>query len=92
MRLIKVFCIGILFGFNSCNKTTKTTLSFEKEIIVETILVDKAKLRLIPEKGQWFYKNKPFNGFAVTYFSNGSIFEKIGYLNGKKHGIAKKKV
>ncbi|MCI2227833.1 hypothetical protein MC378_01555 [Polaribacter sp. MSW13] len=91
MQLIKVFYILVLFSFSSCKQAaTKANLNVINEEKIKTILVDKNQLKLIPEKGQWFYKKQPFNGFAVVYFSDGSIAEKTGFFNGKKQGVSNK--
>ncbi|WP_375240333.1 toxin-antitoxin system YwqK family antitoxin [Polaribacter sp.] len=84
MQLTRILLIVIL-ALSSCNKTSVKTTS-KKEI--KNFLVDKNELELIKEKGQWFYMGNPFNGFAVKYYSNSSLSEKIGYYNGKKEGLA----
>jgi antitoxin component YwqK of YwqJK toxin-antitoxin module len=86
MRLIKIL-FSLTFIFSSCNKTTIRNNPTEIKSIQNSI-VDKSQLELIPEKGRWFYENKPFNGFAVVYHLNNKIAEKVGYFNGRKEGVA----
>ncbi len=73
MRLIKIL-FSLTFIFSSCNKTTTGNNPTEIKSIQNSI-VDKSQLELIPEKGRWFYKNKPFNGFAVVSHPNNKIAE-----------------
>jgi antitoxin component YwqK of YwqJK toxin-antitoxin module len=86
MRLIKIL-FSLIFIFSSCNKTTTGNKPTAIKSIQNTF-VDKSQLALIPEKGRWFYKSKPFNGFAVVSHPNNKIAEKVGYFNGRKEGVA----
>lgn len=92
MRLTKLILLFVLSVFIGCSKS-KTTNKNISNLQPKTIIdfkVDKDSLKLIPEKGQWFYKNLPFNGFATLKHKNGAIAEAIGYYNGKKEGVGKK--
>ena len=86
MQLIKLVFLTV-FIFSSCNKTT-TGNNLTEIKSIQNSSVDKRQLTLIPEKGRWFYKDKPFNGFAVVYHPNKKIAEKVGYFNGRKEGVA----
>ncbi|MFT5213906.1 MAG: antitoxin component YwqK of YwqJK toxin-antitoxin module, partial [Patiriisocius sp.] len=86
MRLIKIL-FSLTFIFSSYNKTTTGNNPTEIKSIQNTI-VEKSQLTLIPEKGRWFYKDRPFNGFAVVYHPNKKTAEKVGYFNGRKEGEA----
>ena len=74
MQLIK-FLFFTLTIFGSCHKATIEN-KVRKIKIIKNSTVDKSQLVLIPEKGRWFYKDKPFNGFAVLYYPNKKIAEK----------------
>ena len=86
MRLTKYILLLLLCVFGSCKKqgTGNTSISLNKEIV--NILIKKEEIKLNPLKGQWFYNQKPFNGYAVVYYKNKSISEKIGFFNGKREG------
>lgn len=86
MRLIKILIFTVLI-FSSCKKAATENKSRVLKRIQNSI-VGKDQLALIPEKGRWFYKDKPFNGFAVIYHSNKKVAEKVGYFNGRKEGEA----
>lgn len=80
----------------SCNKqkkqmsvNTKKVSSIEN-INISKIDIDKSKLVLNPNEGKWYYKDIPFNGYAVVHYNNGQLKERIGFFEGKKEGIAKK--
>lgn len=86
MRLTKYILLLLLCVFGSCKKqrTENTSLSLGKEIV--NTLIKKEEIKLDPLKGQWFYNQKPFNGYAVVYDENKSISEKIGFFKGKREG------
>ncbi|MEL6250450.1 MAG: hypothetical protein AAFR87_00460 [Bacteroidota bacterium] len=52
--------------------------------------VEKAELVLQPEKGTWYLGDKPYSGYAIAHFSDGSIESRLGYWEGKKEGYAQK--
>jgi len=93
MQLIsKYYICFLLIIFSSCDFKTNTKNDFLHAIPkkIENIEVPKEELILIPEKGKWYYKDVPFNGFAIKYFENDMIAERIGYYNGEKEGKAYK--
>jgi antitoxin component YwqK of YwqJK toxin-antitoxin module len=87
MRLTKYILLLFLCVFGSCKEqvTENTSISLDKEIT--NMLIKKEEIKLNPLLGQWFYKQKPFNGFAVLYHKNDGISEKIGFFNGKREGL-----
>lgn len=86
MRLINHVFLLFICVFSSCSKpTTENKFVISTKEITKS-LVEKAELKLNSAKGQWFYKNQPFNGYAVTYHENDNIAEKTGFLNGKREG------
>ncbi|WP_165749180.1 toxin-antitoxin system YwqK family antitoxin [Cellulophaga sp. Z1A5H] len=58
--------------------------------VVDSLMVLNKNLILDPLKGVWFYNQNPFNGYAVKYYSDGTLKEKIGFINGKREGVAKR--
>lgn len=86
MRLIKIFLMILIISFSSCNKTTEAFIVAD----IPEIYINKSELKLVAIKGQWFYNNSPFNGFAIIEDENNIILEKTGYLNGKREGVYKK--
>lgn len=87
MRLTNfIYFLLFICAFGSCKKqTTKSTnTSSIKEIT--NVFIDKKEVKLDPLKGQWFYKEKAFNGFTIAYHKNESISEKTGFFNGKREG------
>lgn len=51
--------------------------------------VPAAALTLRPELGRWFHQGKPYDGYAVKRGASGAVLERIGYLDGKKQGVAR---
>ena len=92
-----LFLIFIIFLFTNCEKktaskpTSKTiAIIEEKPIILNNVEVLKKELIHNPNKGKWYYNEKPFNGYSLKYFPNGILEEKRGYYNGKREGIARR--
>lgn len=84
----------LFLHLSACAKTTEeTTAVSEQQIVykeIKEVEVVKDALELHPEKGMWFYQDSPFNGYAVRYYVNGNLAERIGFYEGKKEGITKK--
>lgn len=74
---------------SSTNKTNKQSYTFEKIQIDASIIVHKDSLHLNGNEGNWYYKDKLFNGFGVKYYANNSLKEKTGFFKGKKQGVYK---
>ena len=86
MQLDKYIFLVFIFVFGSCkNQSTKNTSIIGAKEIVD-ILIPKEQVKLNPLKGQWFYKDQPFNGYAVTYNKENVLSEKTGFFNGKRQG------
>lgn len=47
-------------------------------------------LKLVASEGMVYYDNLPFTGYAVRYFNDGQLAEKIAYVKGKKEGVTEK--
>ena len=86
MRLINFSFLFFLLVFGSCNKQTTKSKFMAYTKVINNIIIAKEQVKLDPLKGKWFYNDKPFNGFAVTYYKNKIISEKIGFFNGKREG------
>ena len=85
----------ILFSLLGCekNKPIKVASSVtekERTIVISSLEVLKKELVHNPNKGRWYYKDKPFNGYSLKYYSNGVLEEKWGFYNGKREGVAKR--
>lgn len=88
MRLINYSFLFFLLVFGSCNKQTTKNKFIASAEEITNIIIAKEQVKLNPLKGKWFYNDKPFNGFAVTYHKNKVLSEKIGFFNGKREGNA----
>jgi len=92
MKFVKLFLSLFSIFIIGCNSTisNKKKNTVIKNITIDTtIMVYKDSLVLNGNEGNWYYKNKLFNGFAVKYYSNNSLKEKTGFYNGKKEGVYK---
>lgn len=85
-----------LFLFTNCNdnsvdnKDVGMAVVAEKELFIENVEVLKEELILNQIEGKWYYKNAPFSGYSLVYYLNDTLSEKIGFINGKREGIARK--
>lgn len=94
-HIIYSCCVLILLGFGSDSEigivSEQLTEKFEKKVYQEQvdipqITINKDLLELHPNEGKWYYKEKPFGGFAQVFHPNGELAESIGYYKGKKEG------
>lgn len=86
-------CIQLFLGLNlvfivGCNSTSNNKKSVSISIDNSKI-IHKDSLVLNGNEGNWYYKDKLYNGFAVKYYANNSLKEKTGFFNGKKQGVYK---
>ena len=77
----------LLLGCNEAVEV-KTSIAHQPELKIEDFSVDKNELDLNQLEGRWYYKNEPFNGLATAYHSNGQIAESVGFIDGKREGVA----
>lgn len=90
MKTIKLFLLIFIIGCNAATNDKKLeSVRTEKIVIDNSITVHKDSLVLNGNEGNWYYKNKLYNGFAVKYYSTHSLKEKAGFFNGKKQGVYK---
>ncbi|WP_299780366.1 hypothetical protein [uncultured Formosa sp.] len=86
------FMFFALLLVTSCNKTArvKTTVTLEKRLVIKDFEISKDDLVLNQIEGKWYYNNKPFSGYSIKRYPNDSIAERLGFVNGKREGIARK--
>jgi antitoxin component YwqK of YwqJK toxin-antitoxin module len=58
------------------------------ELIVPEIMVEKSTLTYDHKISLWLLNELPFSGYAVSYYPDNSLKEKIGIVNGKKQSEA----
>lgn len=77
-------------SFIGCNKTVeekKLTDTYQEKTIRD-FQVEKQQLTLNQQEGKWYYNDQPYSGFAVKFYSNGQLAEKVGFQGGKREGKA----
>lgn len=86
-------CVIVLLGIlaSSCNNqkgTDADTLqpfgTVTQTLEIPNILIDKSKLEYDRSVSQWSLDGNLFSGYAVSYYTDTIIAEKIGILDGKK--------
>tara|TARA_R110002050_G_scaffold56512_4_gene127230 strand:- start:52328 stop:52948 length:621 start_codon:yes stop_codon:yes gene_type:complete len=90
--LLLVFCLIQCKEETSVNSVIaeKDNIAMAHPQVIDSLVVLKEVLQLNQLKGIWYYNKKPFNGYAVTYYSNGIMEEKLGFFNGKREGVAQR--
>ncbi|MDP5120269.1 MAG: membrane-binding protein [Spirosomaceae bacterium] len=85
--ILLVFSLNILLV--SCTEKSKTKVS-QTAISVNSILeipnttVDKSALYYDNKISQWTLNDAPFSGYAVSFYEDSTLKEKVGILNGRK--------
>ncbi|MFB9052289.1 toxin-antitoxin system YwqK family antitoxin [Formosa undariae] len=87
--LIAFFSLLFLIG---CHTKTaeKREVATEAPLEINNLEVLKADLVLNQLEGRWYYKDKPYFGYSVTYHANDTLAERIGFVNGKREGLARR--
>ncbi len=74
--------------FLACSEKTgelsQSTDDLNVLAVPETI-ISKSALKYDNSTSRWTLNDLPFSGFAVDYYSDSTLREKFGILNGKKH-------
>ncbi|WP_405382256.1 toxin-antitoxin system YwqK family antitoxin [Maribacter sp. LLG6340-A2] len=82
-------CFIIIFQVG-CKNTTEPKALIDEPIMIKQETKFKEELKLNQLEGTWYYKNSPYDGYALTLHENGSLAEKVGFVNGKREGVAKR--
>ncbi|KJD33238.1 hypothetical protein PW52_14425 [Tamlana sedimentorum] len=88
MRINKIVVLFLLVVFTACNDKSGVTSKTTNGTIKDRMVLKK-DLYLNGSEGNWYLGDSLYNGYAVRYFKNDSLMEKVGFYNGKKHGLAK---
>lgn len=84
----------IFLSLTSCNKSmvheNEIDSKVGKTIVIKNIEVLKKKLILNQIEGNWYYENNLFSGYSVSFYSNDTLAEKLGFVNGKREGVARR--
>lgn len=74
----------LLIGCSEKKESTDSTQSTNLFLELPEILTEKSVLKLNPENSLWTFQNQLYSGYAVSYYTDGSLKEKFGVLNGAK--------
>jgi len=93
---MKLFCLLLfsVFLFANCKEGSDESkvgrTETETVVVIDSIEVDKNELVLNQLEGKWYLNDLPFNGYAVKYYTDGTLEERLGFYKGKREGIAKR--
>ncbi|MBU3027675.1 toxin-antitoxin system YwqK family antitoxin [Zobellia galactanivorans] len=77
-------------SFASCKESATTKPKVEEApLVINMLEVLKKDLVLNPIEGKWYYNDQPYNGYSVKFHPNGALGERLGFVDGKREGIAK---
>ncbi len=84
--------IFLLFLLVSCNGDAVHGDTFvqSEPLVIDTIEVLKEDLVLNQVAGRWYYKNTLYSGYSLRYYPNDTLAEKLGFVRGKREGVARK--
>jgi antitoxin component YwqK of YwqJK toxin-antitoxin module len=94
MKLIFPSLLVLLFGV-SCQETQEDTAQaaslamVEEAVVIDSVEVLKSDLKLNQVEGIWYYKNEPYSGYALRFYSNDTLAESLGFNEGKREGVAR---
>tara|TARA_R110002050_G_scaffold4573_1_gene22048 strand:+ start:30606 stop:31175 length:570 start_codon:yes stop_codon:yes gene_type:complete len=77
VRFKNLYLVFILLIFYGCNQSKSS------------VIIDASNIFLKLDNGVLFYKDEPFNGNLVTYYSDKNLKSQIQYKNGRKEGYEK---
>lgn len=83
-----LFAIMVLF-FGSCARQANTpiakpVLENVQSLEVPSNTIEKSKLDYNPKNSLWTLNGMRYSGYALSYFRDGELAQKLGILNGKK--------
>lgn len=89
---IYVFLLFMIIAHLGCKESKYTKVNAESNtnvnidsIQIPNVLKEKSELQFDHKKSLWTFESRLFSGYAVSYFPNKTLMEKIGILNGQKH-------
>jgi hypothetical protein len=89
MRPLLLLIVTALSLIN-CKEATGVKSEVEKAIVISNVKVSKKELVLNQIEGKWYYKNQPYNGYSLKFHPNETMAERLGFLNGKREGVARR--
>jgi len=95
MKQFYLILISLSFITLSCTKKGNTEIKTpigsvptETTLEIPNMIIDKSKLIYNNKTALWLLDNKPYSGYAISYFPDNTIQEKTGILNGRKQNKA----
>lgn len=80
----RLICFLVVIMVCSCTEKELAS-SIQKEI--PQIRIEEDSLKLNPNKGLVYYRNKPFTGISFSAYANNQTSRQITYIHGKKDGL-----
>ncbi|WP_396634448.1 toxin-antitoxin system YwqK family antitoxin [Maribacter sp. R86514] len=87
---LNLFVSLLFISLNSCKHAPETTENKEEQLVIENVTKFKEELELNQLEGTWYYKNSPYEGYSIALHENGTLAEKVGFVKGKREGVAQR--
>lgn len=84
-----IILIILLFQVG-CKNTAEPENVVEEIITIKEETKFKEELVLNQLEGTWYYKNSPYEGYSIALHENGTLAEKVGFVKGKREGVAQR--
>lgn len=93
MKMHKTLWVGFFLLTISCQETTPvenehTLNDNESQWAIPEVMVDLSMLHYEREHSLWRLDSQNFSGYAISIYPDGSLKERISFLNGRKEGQA----
>lgn len=100
MRSINIISLAVLLLLAGCGfyggeiqepyDLGRDVRPVDKSPTIPNQRVAKDQLTLMPLEGKWYFQQLPFSGHAVVFYPDSSLAESVGFLDGKREGLAHK--
>ncbi|MEO9480030.1 MAG: toxin-antitoxin system YwqK family antitoxin [Maribacter dokdonensis] len=84
-----ILCLALMLQ-TGCKQSSGSKPQVATPVEISQVTKFKEELTLNQLEGTWYYKNSPYDGYALTLHENGTLAEKVGFVKGKREGIAKR--
>ena len=78
------------FFLLNCKQAPSGIREGGKSVAINSVEVSKKDLVLNQIEGKWYYKNQAYNGYSLKFHANDTLAERLGFVNGKREGVARR--
>ena len=95
MRILVLFILIIMISCKQKDESKFVNLKVLPEISVQEVEIpnvsmDKSEIVYDNKVSKWYFNNHLFSGYAVSYYPDSTLKEKIGVFKGKRENLSQK--